>query len=722
MIEVSKYLFKIMRNQLRCQPILGNCKTCTPVYGGNAVGRSECKSGVSGVGRHEKHPQVKSSMAKLMNLKPHPVRPYTHATHLLTRMMSHGKFTGSKACLLTMGSRNATQASMGQGPKLEEFEHNGTMGLPKADPQRVCYGNGSAILVHEDEGRKDIKRQRADSITTLGGELAQLYDLNIKDPKHVNTRVIHRISDVSTLKLAYEIIKSLPGIPGSDKQTLDETSLPMLQRLSHKLRAGKFKFTPAPRTCIPKPRKKDLRSLTSEQIVPKAIELVLTGIYEPSFLDTSHGFRPHRGTHTALKMIDQVCKNANWFMVADISKCDHTIDHPIMMKLLQARINCDKTLALLRSALKAGYITRDTSYAQTGDVVTPQGSVVSPLLCNIYMHQLDVFMEELMHELNNGKSKHQFPAYTSLANRLAKAKLPSDRIKIRRLMKLVPAKDPMDPNMIRVKYIRYADDFVISVLGPYRLAEEVKRRMEEFLESELRLQVNQTKTLITNTSRQEAKFLGTIIRTEKQAEKPQKMGKHGRKIRLTPRVSLHAPIKEIFGKLKIQGFVKQNSGMTQSTPTALRRLVNMDHADILKYYNSVLRGILNYYSFADNRKSLGSVVRALQMSCARTLALKFKLRFASKVFKKFGKHLKDADSDTKLHIPDTYRRTRQFSARAPLGLKAIERFSKTFKKQKLFKSMWANKLTKSGLNQSCVVCGTKPVEMHHLRNIKERYA
>jgi hypothetical protein len=132
----------------------------------------------------------------------------------------------------------------------------------------------------------------------------------------------------------------------------------------------------------------------------------------------------------------------------------------------------------------------------------------------------------------------------------------------------------------------------------------------------------------------------------------------------------------------------------------------MDHADIVRYYNSVVRGILNYYSFADNRKSLGSVARALQMSCARTLALKYKLRFAAKVFKKYGKFLKDPDSETKLYLPGTYKRTRTFYKQAKMGLKRLEK-------------SWTSKLTRSNLNKSCVICGALPAEMHHIRKLRD---
>lgn len=706
---------KLYKGQYSCHT--NYCKAYRPGARGNPGVRSGDKSNVSRVGYREKHLQAKLGMVKIMNLNhTHPVRPYTAAPYLLTRNVSHSKLPESKAYLMTMGSRNVTQTPyMGQGPKPRIDDHNGTSGLPKADPARASYGNGSAIVKGKTfEGRKEIQHKNEALITKLGEELSNLYKNNINNPEMVNYGVIHVISSLATLIVAYETLKSKPGnmTPGIGKQTLDGTALRTLELLSRKLKAGKFKFSPARRIYIPKPRKTEKRPLTipspREKIVQKAVQLVLEGAYEPSFLPYSHGFRPGRGTHTALRMIDQQCKNANWFIEADISKCFDTIDHTTLMGIISERISCDKTKALIRSALEAGYMAPDTGLAVRADMGTPQGSVLSPILCNIYMHKLDQYLERLMQKYNKGKRKRQNPPYTKLLNTLAKTTSTLERIAIRAQMRKIPARDPMDPNMIRVKYVRYADDFIISVIGPHSLAKLIKSEVEGFLKTTVQLNMNHAKSIITNTKIKPAKFLGTRVRTGKstEIEKPVALNRAGKRTRLTPRISLHAPIDEIYQKLKTQGFIKSSAKHSWATPTSVGRLTNMDHADIISYYNSVGRGILNYYSFADNRKSLGSVIRALHMSCARTLALKYKLRFAAKVFKKFGKHLKDPDSNARFYFPETYKRTRNFQTRVPLALKTLEKSR-------------ANKLTKSNLNRSCVICGAMPAEMHHVKRIKE---
>ena len=495
---------------------------------------------MSGVGRHEKHSRANLSTVKLMNLNDTlPVRPHTRVICLLTHTVGHSKLPENKACFMTMGSRSATQAPQGQGPNLRTCGLYRTSGLPKAGSSfaKTSYGNGSAIVTYTStltgasvntqltsEGQKDMSHKKEPYITeprrnifpaSKSVGLADLYRTNASNSHHVNHKVIHLIADVNTLTLAYEMIKSKPGnmTPGLNLTigtTLDGISRSYIENVSSKVKAGQFKFKPARRIYIPKPGKSSLRPLTipspREKIVQKAIQMVLEAIYEPSFKPSSHGFRPNRGTHSALKKIDQQCKQANWFIEADISKCFDRIDHKKLLTILNERISCTKTLSLIKSALKAGYATQGRSLAQVADIGTPQGSVLSPILCNIYMHKLDQYMEEIMQKHNTGKKRRRNPAYTKLANQLAKEKSITTRVKIRKQMKRMPSGDPMDPNLIRVRYVRYADDFIVSILGPYKLAAQVKLQIEQFLRKELKLELNQVKSVITNAKKKARKI------------------------------------------------------------------------------------------------------------------------------------------------------------------------------------------------------------------------
>jgi retron-type reverse transcriptase len=223
-----------------------------------------------------------------------------------------------------MGPGNAQPANEVQGSNPRKCDTSGTTGLPKG---RKAHGNRSVIVSErvpkespEREGQKEGKNSyKADSINSKEcGKLTTLYERNKVDETYINENLIHVVGDIEILTLAYEQIKSNKGnmTPGVTPETLDGISKAYLERVASSIKAGKYQFSPARRIHIPKPGKSEKRPLVfdaspREKIVQKAIELVLTGIYEPSFKDTSHGFRPRKGTHTAIKMIDQKCKGAN---------------------------------------------------------------------------------------------------------------------------------------------------------------------------------------------------------------------------------------------------------------------------------------------------------------------------------------------------------------------------------------------------------------------------
>jgi len=169
---------------------------------------------------------------------------------------------------------------------------------------------------------------------------------------------------------------------------------------------------------------------------------------------------------------------------------------------------------------------------------------------------------------------------------------------------------------------------------------------------------------------------------------------------------MHAPIDKLLKKLHMNKFLKRNK-LGVYKPTALRRLINLDHADILGYYNSVSRGILNYYSFVDNYSRFNSIVKYFLLhSCALTLALKYKLRHKSKVFKRFGGKLKDMNSNKDFFLSESFCRKNLFHINPSSVDLAISK-------------KWNNKLSRSNIGKACVICGVFPAEMHHVRKVKD---
>jgi group II intron reverse transcriptase/maturase len=545
--------------------------------------------------------------------------------------------------------------------------------------------------------------------------LEELKKVNKENLKHINDKLIHIVSDVNILILAYEYIKSNPDnfTPSINPITLNKIDLEWFYNVSNKLKAGKYNFSPARRLYISKPgNEKKKRPLTisspCDKIVQKAILFILEAIYEPSFLDYSHGSRPGRGTHTALKHIKYKFKESKWCIEADIENNFQNINHKILMNLLKKRITCPKFLSLIKNSIKAGYVEEEKFFES--NIGLFQDNITSPILNNVYLHELDLYMDRFINLYYFGKKRKKTLEYKRFQYLMEKAK--SDSFKIKSLCKQrrkVNSKDLFDRDFKRLCYVRYVDNFVVGVRGSLEDTVEFKKKVKMFLKNELKLILSSKKTLITHFSKQYITFLDTFIKGTWEREKKLAAVKRKgvtRQEKVTFRIILKAPIKLLFEKATLNGFFKKRNN--EFVPTYVGRCINLDHEDILRYYNFVIRGILNYYSFANNYKSLGSLIHGLKFSCARTLALKYKLRHVSKVFRKFGINLKKSrKSEIELYIPKTFKSFKKFK------INVIEPDSVIF-------INWNNKLTKSNLFKQCVICGsTKHIKMHHIQKVKD---
>lgn len=563
---------------------------------------------------------------------------------------------------------------------------------------------------------------RKASITEPNSESTSLlkHKLWNKTKDHVNDKTIHIISDLDTLLLAYELIKSNEGnmTKGGSNETLDGINITWFEETSKKLKAGKFKFSKMRRTYIKKKDGKE-RPLTisspRDKIVQKAIQLVLEPAFEPYFFENSHGFRPNRGCHTAIKQLRSWFHGITWVIEADIQSCYDSISHRTLLNIVGKKIKCSKTIALLKNGLECGIINlKNFSKTKHGTV---QGSILSPLLCNIYLHELDKKMYQIKGEFSSPPNykRRKNPAYRKFQYQLEKANLAGahelDKRRILIEKRKLQSKDPFDSKYRKLFYIRYADDFVIGISGSYKNAESVLQCVQNFLDSSLGLELKGQKTRIVNFKKQQIEFLGTVIYGISRIEKPcrtikKKNWKTSIKQRITPRIGLHAPIPNLLKRLHENGYCRKSKEGIYS-PTAIRRVVNFDHADIVMQYNSVIKSILNYYSFVDNYTRVGALVKLhLLRSCALTLALKYRLRKKSKIFKRFGSRLACPSSGVEINIPSTFKRTNTFH----IGAKPVDA---------VIAKRWSGKLTRSNLRKSCVICGVVPAEMHHIRKISE---
>src|ERR1035438_7993944 len=278
------------------------------------------------------------------------------------------------------------------------------------------------------------------------------------------TQLYRQMFNKDLYLLAYGNIYSNQGAmtPGASAETADGMSEEKIGQITELMRHERYRFAPARRTYIPKKNGR-LRPLGmptwSDKLVGEVVRLLLEAYYEPQFSDRSHGFRPGRGCHTALRDVAETWTVTTWFIEGDISDCFGSLDHDVMVGILAESIHDNRFLRLVRNMLQAGYL-EDWIWGATLSGA-PQGGVVSPILSNIYLHRLDYFVERiLIPKYTRGERRISNPEYTRVASAIGRARKRGDRRKARELRKrqrLLPSLDPQDPGYRRLRYVRYAD-------------------------------------------------------------------------------------------------------------------------------------------------------------------------------------------------------------------------------------------------------------------------
>ena len=179
-----------------------------------------------------------------------------------------------------------------------------------------------------------------------------------------------------------------------------------------------------------------------------------------------------------------------------------------MLSVLGEKLHDNRFLNLLKYLLKAGYL-EDWEYGRTLSG-TPQGGVVSPILANIYLDRLDKFVENVLIPAHTrGTARRRNPTWNALRSRMVYQKKVGNytlAVQQRRELRNLPSGDPSDPEYRRLRYVRYADDFVLGFIGPKAEAGQIKESLETFLRDNLKLELSKEKTLITHAASQAAKF------------------------------------------------------------------------------------------------------------------------------------------------------------------------------------------------------------------------
>ncbi len=242
-----------------------------------------------------------------------------------------------------------------------------------------------------------MSAEEADTAQDKAGKLEDtLYRAAKADPKRRFHQLYDKVYRSDIVEQAWEQVRRNGGAAGIDRMTIamvEQNGVErLLEEVATELRTEQYRPQPARRVWIPKPGTQEQRPLSipavRDRIVQGALKLVIEPIFEADFLEVSYGFRPGRTAHDALQvLLDEAWRGRRWVVESDIANCFEAIPHDRLMAAVEERIVDRKLLKLVRALLRAGVLEEGKERrAVTG---TPQGGVVSPLLCNIYLHRLD---------------------------------------------------------------------------------------------------------------------------------------------------------------------------------------------------------------------------------------------------------------------------------------------------------------------------------------------
>lgn len=501
--------------------------------------------------------------------------------------------------------------------------------------------------------------------------------------------------------------------PGTTPETVDGMGLAKIEKIIEAIRFERYRWTPVRRVNIPKKNGKT-RPLGvptwSDKLLQEVIRSLLEAYYEPQFSDRSHGFRPGRGCHTALQTVQRTWTGTKWFIEGDIKGCFDNIDHQVLLSLLRERIHDNRFVRLIENLLRAGYL-EEWRYNPTLSG-TPQGGVLSPLLSNIYLDRLDQFVEgTLLPRHNRGAKRKLDPAYKRLDARCRyhlttgrKAQAKAER----KQLKAMPAMVPDDPDYRRLRYVRYADDFLLGFAGPRAEAEAIKVQLQAFLYDSLQLELSPEKTLITHATTGAARFLGYDIACHPSGDRNDRKGR-----RITGGISLRIPAEVV--ESRCARYMKAGKPVHRS-----ELLADSDYAIIMQF-QAEYRGYVQYYACAQNVAWLGKLHWIMETALLKTLACKHKTSVAT-LSKKYR------STTATPHGPRScLKAVVEREGKRPLvvtfgGIPLVRHKAFAVLEDRPLHLSYTprSELLQRLLKEECEICGSRhEVQVHHVRKLKD---
>jgi group II intron reverse transcriptase/maturase len=499
---------------------------------------------------------------------------------------------------------------------------------------------------------------------------------------------------------------------GVTRETADGMSLEKIVALIDDVRQERVRWTPVRRTYLPKPngKKRPLGIPTwKDKLLQEVMRSLLEAYYEPQFSPHSHGFRPGRGCHTALTEIKHVWLGTKWFVEADIRGCFDNIDHETLLSILGEKIHDNRFLRLLANLLQAGYL-EEWRYRPTFSG-TPQGGIISPLLANIYLDRLDQWVERtLQPEYHRGVKRRYNPVYRQWQTVARTARKRGDKELAKeagRQQRLLPYRDPYDPDYRRLRYVRYADDFLLGFAGPKAEAEEIQAKLGRFLAEELKLELSESKTGITHATEERARFLGYEIAVQQCDTK-----RGGIRRTLNGTVALRVPVEVIEERCRRY--------LRHGKPIHRAELAANSDFDIVARYQAEYRGFVQYYLLAQNVARINKLRWIMETALLKTLANKHK------------SSVNQENRRLKATVPTEYGPRACLEVRVEReGKKAlVARFGgiplrcqtrATLQDQDLgLPTRARSELIQRLLAEECELCGSREkVEVHHIRKLAD---